>query len=668
MVNLITEHIDIWTAAQTPKVNGGRGRGNGSANQSPHGIKKLRELILGLAVRGKLVPQDSKDEPASVLLGKIAAEKARLAKEGKIKKQKTLPEIGEEERPFEVPKSWEWVRLSDLYYSISPSGKKLKTSEIMESGEFPVVDQGKSYIAGYTNDNSLCIKIPGPVIVFGDHTTERKYIDFDFVAGADGTKILRPYKMDERYFHTYLLSYKIESRGYSRYFKFLNDNFMAIPPIAEQHRIVAKVDELMALCNQLEQRQTDNNATHQTLVETLLATLTNTSDQGEFAEAWQCIANHFDSLFISEQSIDQLKQTILQLAVMGKLVPQDPTDLPAPVRASHADGPEFGKFFVYALECDDKSIYIGQTNDILKSWNKHATGKGADWTKKHPPIWLVHWEEYNFREEAIKREKELKTDFGRKWLKRELAAGRTRQAGEPASVLLERIAKEKARLIKEGKIKKQKALSEIGEDEKPFQAPTGWEWVRFNQLVNPEYPISYGVLVPGPNVENGVPFVRIADLDLVNPPPLPEKSIDIEIDKKYERTRILGGEILMGVVGSIGKLGVAPENWRGANIARAICRILPIHLICKQYLIWLLQSELMQNAFIGDTRTLAQPTLNIGLIRNALTPLPPLIEQHRIVAKIDELMTLCDTLKARLNDAQTTQIQLADVIVEQAVA
>ena len=98
----------------------------------------------------------------------------------------------------------------------------------------------------------------------------------------------------------------------------------SIPPLAEQHRIVAKVDELMALCDQLEQQQTDSNATHQTLVETLLATLTNAADQAEFAEAWQRIADHFDTLFTTEQSIDQLKQTILQLAVMGKLVPQDP--------------------------------------------------------------------------------------------------------------------------------------------------------------------------------------------------------------------------------------------------------------------------------------------------------------------------------------------------------
>ncbi len=124
----------------------------------------------------------------------------------------------------------------------------------------------------------------------------------------------------------------------------------------------------------------------------------------------------------------------------------------------------------------------------------------------------------------------------------------------------------------------------------------------------------------------------------------------------------------MGVVGSIGKLGVAPTSWKGANIARAVCRILPTEKVDKSFVLWLLQSKFMQDRFVGDTRILAQPTLNVGLIRSALTPLPPLAEQHRIVAKVDELMALCDTLKARLAEARTTQIHLADAIVERAVA
>ena len=103
MVNLITEHMDIWTAAQTPKANGGRGRGKNSNGQSSYGIKKLRELILELAVRGKLVPQDPKDEPASVLLKKNAKGRARLIKKGAIRKQKPRQKINEEEKLFELP-------------------------------------------------------------------------------------------------------------------------------------------------------------------------------------------------------------------------------------------------------------------------------------------------------------------------------------------------------------------------------------------------------------------------------------------------------------------------------------------------------------------------------------------------------------------------------------
>ena len=105
---------------------------------------------------------------------------------------------------------------------------------------------------------------------------------------------------------------------------FFSENPLPLPPHPEQQRIVAKVDELMALCDQLEQQQTESNVTHQTLVETLLTTLANAAAQEEFSETWQRIADHFDTLFTTEQSIDRLKQTILQLAVMGKLVPQDP--------------------------------------------------------------------------------------------------------------------------------------------------------------------------------------------------------------------------------------------------------------------------------------------------------------------------------------------------------
>ena len=101
---------------------------------------------------------------------------------------------------------------------------------------------------------------------------------------------------------------------------------LAIPPLTEQLRIVAKVDELMGLCDQLEKQTEASISAHKTLVQTLLSTLTNASEREGFNQAWARIAEHFDTLFTTEWSIDQLKQTILQLAVMGKLVLQNPKD------------------------------------------------------------------------------------------------------------------------------------------------------------------------------------------------------------------------------------------------------------------------------------------------------------------------------------------------------
>lgn len=194
--------------------------------------------------------------------------------------------------------------------------------------------------------------------------------------------------------------------------------------------------------------------------------------------------------------------------------------------------------------------------------------------------------------------------------------------------------------------------------------PGGWRYVLFNEVIDRDYPIAYGVLVPGPEVPGGIPFVRIADLSLDSPEPLPEKTISASVDAQFSRTKLRGGEILMGVVGSIGKLGIAPSSWAGANIARAVCRIAPSREVSREFVLLLLQSDFMRKQFIGDTRTLAQPTLNIGLIRTARAPLPPLAEQHGIVAKVNELMALCDRLEARQQDAEAAHARLVQALLD----
>jgi len=236
------------------------------------------------------------------------------------------------------------------------------------------------------------------------------------------------------------------------------------------------------LSDELEVQQTAQGYAHEQLVAALLEVLTRSTNEQEFTQNWVRIAANIDLLFDTPESIDQLKQTLLQLAVQGKLVPQDPND-------------------------------------------------------------------------------------------------------EPVSVLLKRIHAEKAKLIAEGKSKKDKPLPQISDDEKSFDLPNGWEWVRLNEIINPLKSISYGVLVPGPDVVSGVPFVRLGDLSITDPPVLPEKSISPQVGAKYVRTRLDGGEILMGVVGSIGKLGIAPSSWKGAKY------ILVIKCTCTL------------NVFFGTNRT-----------------------------------------------------------------
>jgi type I restriction enzyme S subunit len=136
----------------------------------------------------------------------------------------------------------------------------------------------------------------------------------------------------------------------------------------------------------------------------------------------------------------------------------------------------------------------------------------------------------------------------------------------------------------------------------------------------------------------------------------------------YARTRLRGGEILLCVVGSIGKLGIAPLTWAGANIARAVARIAPVEAISSDYLLLSMRSDLIQNYCAEATRTLAQPTLNVGLIEVLPIPLPPLAEQRRIVARVDALLALCDQLEAGLKSTDTTRSRLLDAILHSALS
>jgi type I restriction enzyme S subunit len=316
---------------------------------APNGIKKLRDLILGLAVRGKLVPQDPSDEPASELLKRIAEDKARLTADGVLKKQKTLPEVSEDEMLFELPPGWAWCRLQDAFdvrdgTHDSPkyhsSGYPLVTSKNLYTGKLDLTDV-KLISEEDHQKISARSKVDRGDVLFAmiGSIGNPAIVDTDIPFSIKNVALLKQYtpgKISSDFLLIYLLVaaavMREKSAGGVQSFVSLGSirlHPFALPALSEQLRIVAKVGELMALCDRLEAQQVDAKSAHAQLVQALLDSLIQASDAADFAASWQRLAEHFHTLFTTESSIDALKQTLLQLAMMGKLELQDPSDEPA---------------------------------------------------------------------------------------------------------------------------------------------------------------------------------------------------------------------------------------------------------------------------------------------------------------------------------------------------
>lgn len=585
MPEVITDNLDLWTSALLTKSTAGRGSGG---KLEAYGIKKLRELILELAVRGKLVPQDANDEHTSVLLEKIAKEKTRLIKDGQLKKERLLPEIGDDEKSFELPQGWEWVRFGTI--TQHNSGKTLDsgrntgqlrdyiTTSNLYWGRFDLVNVRQMPI---TDDElGKCTARKGDLLICEGGESGRAAVwPYDHeVCFQNHVHRARFYGEEIDPYFVYRFFEKLNATGeIDQHRKGVGISNMSskalalialpLPPFAEQHRIVAKVDELMALCDQLEKQQTHSIEAHQTLVEALLATLTRVESHQEFSAAWARIASHFDTLFTTEASIDQLKQTILQLAVMGKLVPQDPND-------------------------------------------------------------------------------------------------------EPASVLLQNIASEKERLIKEGQLKKEKPLPQLTDEEKEFPLPHGWVWTKFGviaEFINGDRSKNY------PNrseyVDEGVAWINTGHIEPNGR--LTTHDMNFISREKFDSLnsgKIRTGDLVYCLRGAtFGKTAFVDPYEEGA-IASSLMIIRPFITELNKYIFQYLVSPFGKQQLFRFDNGSAQPNLSAGNVTLYVFPLPPLAEQHRIVAKVDELIALCDILKAHLADAQTTQLHLADAVVEQAVA
>jgi len=535
---------------------------------APDGIQRLRELILTLAMQGKLVPQDPKDQPASELLKAIEAEKQRLVKEGKIKQPKPLPEIKPDEVPYELPQGWVWVRLGNISQIIGGFAYK--------SGCFQTESTKQVLRLGNIRPDAIRLN-ENPVFIddaLGEATSEFCLLKNDILITMTGTRSKRDYLytvrveenpmngvllyinqrvgairlfFDSRYVN---LALKVETLkdvifssatgsanqaniGISN----LREWMMPLPPLAEQRRIVAKIDQLMARCDELEKLRGDRNQKRITIHTAALDRLLTAKESSDFSTAWRFITQHFGELYSVKENVAELRKAILQLAVMGKLVPQDPKD-------------------------------------------------------------------------------------------------------EPASELLKAIELEKQKLVKEGKIKQPKPLPEIKPEELPYELPKSWEWVRLGNLF------------------------RVTSGNNLTKDKMKEGSFPVYggngVAGYHNEFNTEKPTIVIGRVGYYcGSIHLTPERaWITDN---AFFTIYDEERLYQKFVIWLFKTINLQ----VDTSSTAQPVISGGKIYPIPIPIPPLAEQYRIVAKIDQLMACCDELEQQIDAATSKRTELLKALMAQ---
>ncbi|HEL1716484.1 TPA: restriction endonuclease subunit S [Streptococcus suis] len=228
---------------------------------------KLKKSILQYAMQGKLVVQDPNDEPVEVLLEKIRAEKQKLYEEGKLKK-KDLAEIvtekGDDNSPygkdgnfdmdFHRKSNWLLLPLEKVVVSVPTKNHQIKHSDIKEIGMFPVVSQSQRLVEGFSDDKTKVLENQEHLIIFGDHTRTVKLIDFSFIVGADGVKILQPIGISPQFlkYHLECTILFVKDRGYARHYSYLKNKLIGIPSTDEQNNITNKIDLLFEKVAQLQ--------------------------------------------------------------------------------------------------------------------------------------------------------------------------------------------------------------------------------------------------------------------------------------------------------------------------------------------------------------------------------------------------------------------------------
>lgn len=486
--------------------------------------EQLKASILQYAIQGKLVAQRPEEGTGEELYQQIQAEKQRLIQEKKIKKEKTLAEIAEDEIPFEIPESWKWVRVGEIFAhntgkAMNSSAKKvdkpgrikrfITTSNLYwNSFDFSSVKEM------FFSDDELerCTVTKGDLLMCegGAYYGRTAIWNYDYdICFQNHVHRLRPYKAIElRFFYNLFYFYKsmnmMNAKGTAMpglSSQTLHQMVVPLPSLAEQKRIVAKIEELLPLVDR-------------------------------YAAAYEKL-EQFNAKFPED-----MKKSILQYAIQGKLVEQ---------RAEEGTGEE----------------------------------------------------------------------------------------------LYQQIQTEKQHLIAEKKIKKEKPLAEISEDEIPFDIPESWKWVRWGNL---SFSIQYGYNAPAKqagrikmvrisDIQNGkviwdsVPFCDIRDEDL-------STYLLAENDILFARTG-----------GTVGKSYIVKEIPEEAIYAGYLIRTRYSDMLCPEYLYYFMQTHLYWIQLRNGTIATAQPNFNGQTLSKMILPLPPLAEQKRIVAKIEELLPLCERLR-----------------------
>ncbi len=562
-------------------------------SEAPDAIPRLRQLILDLAVRGKLLEQDPKDEPASELLKHIEEEKERLLKEGKIKKIEKFASVEAREIPFAIPLGWQVIRMGSLALKLGAGSTPLGGQAVYQSEGIQFLRSQNIYNDGLRLDDVAFIPRSIHERMSGTHVQKHDLL-LNITGASIGRCAIVPETFTEGNVSQHVAIVRLFSpnmHGFihlsliSPFFQELIDDVqvgmsreglsmqrlklfpLLIPPLAEQRRIVAKVDELMLLCDQLETVKVERERSRNRLVAAslhclnFLTAIEEDNAPTAFREHASFYFNYLPRLTTCPEHIKQLRQTILNLAVRGKLVPQDLND------------------------------------------------------------------------EAVTKQ-------------------------------LKRIHSLKEHLTSKGKIRRQEQVTLIEDGDIPFEVPATWRWVRLAAILASSF---YGPRFGADEYSySGIPTIRTTDMTtdgriVLHDPPKVNVPPDRLEDFKCEK-----GDLLITRTGSIGTMAVFTGDYLAIPSAYLIRLRFTVET-WVDYIHCLLRSPYGQSALGLNVTKVAQPNINAKSLAAILIPLPPLAEQRRIVAKVDNLIALCNELEAQLITTETDSRRFLEAILDQAL-